>query len=354
MDVLGSMGSMGHEQVVFCHDPASGYQGIIAIHDTSLGPALGGTRFWQYASADEAVVDALRLARGMTYKAAVAGLDLGGGKSVILGNNKRSDREAIFRAHGRFVDSLGGRYITAEDIGTSPADMEFVRRETRYVAGLQGLSGDPSPVTGYGVYMGMKACAKQRWGEDSLAGRTVVVQGAGKVGYYLCVNLHAEGAKLVVTDIDGEKVKRMVKEFGAATAPPDAIYDQQGDIFAPCAMGAILNDDTLARLKVEIVSGGANNQLAEERHGVELERRGMLYAPDFVVNAGGLINVYGELQGWPEERAIGKAREIYDTILKVFAIAARDGIPSFQAADRLAEERIATAGGPGRMWWKKQ
>jgi leucine dehydrogenase len=353
MDVLESMGSMGHEQVVFCHDPASGYQGIIAIHDTSLGPALGGTRFWQYASADEAVVDALRLARGMTYKAAVAGLDLGGGKSVILGDNKRPDREAIFRAHGRFVDSLGGRYITAEDIGTSPADMEFVRRETRYVAGLQGLSGDPSPVTGYGVYMGMKACAKQRWGGDSLAGRTVVVQGAGKVAYYLCVNLHAEGAKLVVTDIDAEKVKRMVKEFGAATATPEAIYDQPGDVFAPCALGAILNDDTLARLKVEIVAGGANNQLAEERHGVELERRGMLYAPDFVVNAGGLINVYGELQGWPEERAKGKAREIYDTILKVFAIAARDGIPSFQAADRLAEERIAAAGGPGKMWWRR-
>ena len=354
MDVLGSMGSMGHEQVVFCHDPASGYQGIIAIHDTSLGPALGGTRFWQYASADEAVVDALRLARGMTYKAAVAGLDLGGGKSVILGNNKRPDREAIFRAHGRFVDSLGGRYITAEDIGTSPADMEFVRRETRYVAGLQGLSGDPSPVTGYGVYMGMKACAKQRWGADTLARRTVVVQGAGKVAYYLCVNLHAEGAKLVVTDIDAEKVKRMVKEFGAATTTPEAIYDQPGDIFAPCALGAILNDDTLTRLKVEIVAGGANNQLAEERHGVELERRGMLYAPDFVLNAGGLINVYGELEGWPEERAKGKAREIYDTILKVFAIAARDGIPSFQAADRLAEERIAAAGGPGKMWWRQK
>src|SRR5688572_21523207 len=250
MDVLGSMESMGHEQVVFCHDPASGYQGIIAIHDTSLGPALGGTRFWQYASADEAVVDALRLARGMTYKAAVAGLDLGGGKSVILGNNKRPDREAIFRAHGRFVESLGGRYITAEDIGTSPADMEYVRRETSHVAGLMNLSGDPSPVTGYGVYMGMKACAKRRWGKDSLAGRTVLVQGAGKVSQALCGHLAAEGAKLVVCDVDAEKVKTLVESSGAVSVEPEAIYDHPGDIYAPCALGATVNDDTLGRLKV--------------------------------------------------------------------------------------------------------
>jgi len=345
MDVLGSMAEMGHEQVVFCHEPSSGYRGIIAIHDTSLGPALGGTRFWNYATTEEALTDALRLARGMTYKAAVAGLNLGGGKAVILGDNKRADRESLFRAHGRFVDSLGGRYITAEDIGTSPADMEFVRSETRHAAGLQGLSGDPSPVTGYGVYMGMKACARQRWGSDSLSGRTVLVQGAGKVAYYLCANLHKEGARLVVTDIDAEKQKRVVTEFGATAVTPEAIYDQPGDIYAPCALGATINDDTLKRLKVEIVAGGANNQLAEERHGIELERKGMLYAPDFVINAGGLINVYGELEGWPEERAKRKAKEIYDAILKVFAIAGRDGIPSFQAADRLAEERIAAVSG---------
>ncbi len=350
MDVLESMAHWGHEQVVFCHEPSSGYQGIIAIHDTSLGPALGGTRFWRYATTEEAITDALRLARGMTYKAAVAGLNLGGGKAVILGDNKRADREGLFRAHGRFVDSLGGRYITAEDIGTSPTDMEYVRSETRYVAGLQGLSGDPSPVTGYGVYMGMKACARHRWGKDSLAGRTVVVQGAGKVGYYLCANLHQEGAKLVVTDIDTDKMKRVVSEFGATMVTPDAIYDQPGDVYAPCALGATINDDTLKRLKVEIVAGGANNQLAEDRHGIELERRGMLYAPDFVINAGGLINVYGELEGWPEERAKRKAQEIYDAILKVFAIANRDGIPSFQAADRLAEERIASVAGLRKTW----
>ena len=345
MDTLGAMREMGHEQVVFCHEPSSGYQGIIAIHDTSLGPPLGGTRFWQYASTEEALTDALRLARGMTYKAAVAGLNLGGGKAVILGDNKRTDREVLFRAHGRFVESLGGRYITAEDIGTSPADMEYVRTETRHVAGLQGLSGDPSPVTGYGVYMGMKACARQRWGDDSLSGRTVLVQGAGKVAYYLCTNLQKEGARLVVTDIDADKMKRVVSEFGATAVKPEAIYDQPGDIYAPCALGATINDATLPRLKVEIVAGGANNQLAEERHGIELERRGLLYAPDFVINAGGLINVYGELEGWPEERAKRKAQEIYDAILKVFAIAKRDGIPSFQAADRLAEERIAAVAG---------
>jgi len=296
------------------------------------------------------VIDALRLARGMTYKAAAASLNLGGGKSVIIGDNRRTDRETIFRAHGRFVDSLGGRYITAEDIGTSPADMEFVRRETNHVAGLQNLSGDPSPVTGYGVYVGMKAAAKQRWGQDSLAGRTVLVQGAGKVAVALCRYLHAEGARLVITDIDEGKVKRAVEEFGATPVAPDAIYDQPGDIYAPCALGATINDDTLPRLKVQLIAGAANNQLAEERHGVELEKRGLLYAPDYVINSGGLINVYGELERWPQERAQRKAQEIYDAILKIFAIASRDGIPSFQAADRLAEERIAAVVGLSKMW----
>jgi leucine dehydrogenase len=350
MDVFKEMAAEAYEQVVFCHEPSCGYFGVIAIHDTTLGPALGGTRFWNYGSTDEAVIDALRLARGMTYKAAAAGLNLGGGKSVIIGDNRRTDRETIFRAHGRFVDSLGGRYITAEDIGTSPADMEFVRRETNHVAGLQNLSGDPSPVTGYGVYVGMKAAAKQRWGQDSLAGRTVLVQGAGKVAVALCRYLHAEGARLVITDIDEGKVKRAVEEFGATPVAPDAIYDQPGDIYAPCALGATINDDTLPRLKVQLIAGAANNQLAEERHGVELEKRGLLYAPDYVINSGGLINVYGELERWPQERAQRKAQEIYDAILKIFAIASRDGIPSFQAADRLAEERIAAVVGLSKMW----
>ena len=346
MDVLAEMKLWGHEQVVFCQEPSCGYLGIIAIHNTTLGPALGGTRFWQYTSTDAAITDALRLARGMTYKAAAAGLNLGGGKSVIIGDNHRADREALFRAHGRFVESLGGRYITAEDIGTSPADMEFVRKETSHVAGLMNLSGDPSPVTGYGVYMGMKAAAKHRWGNDSLRGRNILVQGAGKVAYYLCAHLHSEGAKLVITDIDAAKVRRVVEEFGARSVAPEAIYDEPGDIYAPCALGATVNDDTLKRLKVGIIAGGANNQLAEERHGDALEKLGLVYAPDFVINSGGLINVYGELEGWPQERAKQKAGEIYDAISRVFAIAVRDGIPSYQAADRLAEERIASVAHP--------
>ncbi|MGH7562346.1 MAG: Glu/Leu/Phe/Val dehydrogenase dimerization domain-containing protein [Gemmatimonadales bacterium] len=350
MDIQAKIREMGHEQVVFCHEPSCDYFGIIAIHDTTLGPALGGTRLWHYGGTEEALTDALRLARGMTYKAAAAGLNLGGGKAVILGDSKREDRETLFRAHGRFVQSLGGRYITAEDIGTSPADMEFVRRETDFVAGLQNLSGDPSPVTGYGVYVGMKACARKRWGRDSLSGRTVLVQGAGKVAYALCRHLREEGARVVVTDIDPEQARRVVEDLGATAVDPEAIYDQPGDIYAPCALGATVNDETLPRLKVEIIAGGANNQLAEERHGIELERRGMLYAPDFVINSGGLINVYGELEGWPQERAKRKAQEIYDAILKVFAIAERDGIPSFQAADRLAEERIAAVVGLSKMW----
>ena len=344
------MQTMGHEQVLLSHDPSCGYFGIIAIHDTTLGPALGGTRFWQYASTDEAITDALRLSRGMTYKSAVAGINLGGGKSVIIGDNKRTDREALFRAHGRFIETLGGRYITAEDIGTSPADMEYIKLETDHVAGLLGLSGDPSPVTGYGVYVGMKAAAKVRWGSDSLSGKTVAVQGAGKVAYYLMQHLHAEGARIIFTDIDSDKVSRAVQEFGAHAVAPDAIYDQAGDIFSPNALGAIINDQTLPRLKVQIIAGGANNQLAEDRHGDELERRSILYAPDYVINGGGVINVYGELHRWPVERAKKKAGEIYDTLLRIFEIAQRERIPTYRAADRLAEHRVTAVGGLDRMW----
>ncbi len=349
-DIFAAMQAMGHEQVLLSHDPSCGYFGIIAIHDTTLGPALGGTRFWEYASTEEAVTDALRLARGMTYKSAVAGINLGGGKSVIIGDNKRPDREALFRAHGRFIETLGGRYITAEDIGTSPSDMEYIKLETDHVAGLLGLSGDPSPVTAYGVYVGMKAAAKVRWGSDSLSGKTVAVQGCGKVAYHLIQHLHAEGAKLIVTDIDAEKVRRVVQEFGARDVPPDAIYDQEAEIYAPCALGATINDDTLPRLKVQIIAGGANNQLAEDRHGDELERRGILYAPDYVINGGGVINVYGELHRWPVERAKRKAGEIYETLLRIFEIARRERIPTYRAADRLAEQRISAVAGLDRMW----
>ena len=274
MELFDTIAGMGHEQLVICNDSSAGYRGIIAIHSTTLGPALGGTRFWQYATDEEAIVDALRLARGMTYKNAVAGLNLGGGKSVIIGNNKTTDREMIFRAHGRFVESLGGRYITAEDVGTSTADMDFVHMETKNVAGLAGRSGDPSPVTAHGVFRAIQASAKERWGSDDLSTKTVSVQGAGHVGYYLMKELHEAGAKLIVTDIDAERVKQVVAEFGARSVAPDDIYAVQADIFAPCALGGIINDKTIPQLKVEIVAGAANNVLLEERHGVALEEKG--------------------------------------------------------------------------------
>src|SRR5436190_7913848 len=350
MQIFDTIEGMGHEQVVLCHDDAVGYRGIIAIHSTVLGSALGGTRFWKYASDDEAIVDALRLARGMTYKNAVAGLNLGGGKSVIIGDNKKADRELIFRAHGRFVESLGGRYITAEDVGTSTADMDYVHMETDYVSGLAGRSGDPSPVTAHGVFRAIQASAKERWGSDDLANRTVAVQGCGHVGYFLAKELHESGAKLIVTDIDSDRVKRVVKEFAAQPVAPDEIYGAQADIFAPCALGAIVNDKTVPQLNVQIVAGAANNQLLEERHGDMLEQRGILYAPDYVANAGGVINVYSELAGWTSARAFRKADEIYDTVLKVFAIAKQDGVPTYLAADRLAEQRIKDVGSMVRTW----
>lgn len=351
LDTFNEMKTWGHEQVVFSHEPSSGYFGIIGIHDTTLGPALGGTRVWAYESTEAALRDVLRLSRGMTYKSAVAGLNLGGGKAVIVADPKRTDREALFRAHGRFVESLGGRYITAEDVGTTPLDMEYVKRETDHVAGMLSLSGDPSPVTAYGVYVGMKATAKARWGKDSLAGRTIAIQGAGKVAYHLTSHLKQEGAKILICDIDEAKVQKAVDDFGATAVGINEILDQDADIFSPCALGAIVNDDALTRLKVEVIAGAANNQLAdEEKHGRELEKKGILYAPDYVINGGGVINVYGELQGWTMERSKRKAQEIYDAMLKVFAIAARDGVPTFKAADRLAEERIKAVASMKHIW----
>ena len=350
MKLFDTVAEMGHEQLVLCQDSASGYRGIVAIHSTVLGPALGGTRFWSYATDEEAIVDALRLARGMTYKNAVAGLNLGGGKSVIIGDNKTAFREMIFRAHGRFVESLGGRYITAEDVGTSTADMDYVHMETDYVSGLAGRSGDPSPVTAHGVFRAIQASAKERWGTDDLSTRTVSLQGCGHVGYYLSKELHEAGAKLVVTDIDAERVKRVVNEFGARGVGADEIYGTTADIFAPCALGAIVNDKTIPQLKVEIVAGAANNQLLEERHGDELERRNILYAPDYVANAGGVINVYSELAGWTSARSFRKADEIYETVRKVFEIAKEEKVPTYLAADRLAEQRIRAVGSMIRTW----
>ena len=350
MQLFDRIADMQHEQIVLCHDKASGYRGIIAIHDTTLGPALGGTRFWSYANDEEAIVDALRLSRGMTYKNAVAGLNLGGGKAVIIGDNKVTSRELIFRAHGRFVESLGGRYVTAEDVGTSPSDMDYVLMETDYVAGLAGKSGDPSPVTAHGVFRAIQASAKQRWGSDSLDGKTITVQGCGHVGYYLAKELAEAGAKLIVSDIDAAKVKQVVGETGATAVEPERIYEQKADIFAPCALGGIINDRTIDQLKVEIVAGGANNVLLETRHGDMLEQKNILYAPDYVANAGGVINVYSELAGWTRERSLRKADEIYETTLGVFDIAREQRIPTHVAADRLAERRLKAVGSLIRTW----
>jgi leucine dehydrogenase len=351
MNIFDFMGTHGHEQIVLCSEPSVGYKGIIAIHNTTLGPALGGTRFWNYATEEEAIIDALRLAKGMTYKAAVTGLNLGGGKSVIIGDPKtKVGREMIFRAHGRFVDSLKGRYITAEDVGTSVEDMDFVQMETKFVAGLQGGSGDPSPITAHGTYMGIKAAAKAKYGNDSVKGLTIAVQGVGHVGYYLCSYLAEEGAKLVVTDIDEDRVRQVVKEFGAKTVAPNDIYSVDAPVFAPCALGAIVNDKTLPNMKFEIIAGAANNQLAEERHGDELEKRGVLYAPDYVINAGGLINVYGEINGWSADRAKRKAGEIYDTLLQLFELSKKEGLPTYKAADRLAERRIEQVHAIQKTW----
>ncbi len=350
MEIFNAIREMGHEQVAICTDKASGYCGIIAIHDTRLGPALGGTRFWNYDTEDEAIMDALRLARGMTYKSAVAGLNLGGGKSVILGDNKTKNREAIFRAHGRFVDTLCGRYITAEDVGTSPSDMDFVHMETNHVAGLASKSGDPSPVTAHGVFRAIEASAKFRWGSSDLHDRTVSLQGCGHVGRYLAKELHAAGAKLIVTDIDPEKVRQVVADTGAQAVAPDEIYSTKAQIFAPCALGGIINDETIPKLNVEIVAGGANNQLLEQRHGDALEARGIVYAPDYVANAGGVINVYSELAGWDLDRAFKKADEIFDTVLGVFELAKAEGIPSYRAADRVAERRLGNPREVQKSW----
>jgi leucine dehydrogenase len=331
----------GYERVVFGSDPAAGYRGIIAVHSTALGPAVGGTRFWKYEDDDRALTDALRLARGMTYKNALAGIPFGGGKSVIIGDNKRTDREPIFRAHGRLVESLGGIYITAEDVGTSTSDMNFVLTETDHVGGLQAKSGDPSPITARGVFRAIQASAKKCWGSDDLAGKTIALQGCGHVGYYLAEWLHKSGARLIVSDVDEERVRRVVADFHATAVATDQIYDVSADIFAPSALGAVLNDRTIPRLKVQIVAGAANNQLEDLRHAAALQSRGILYVPDYAANAGGVIWGLGiERMGWDRERTLKKVDSIYETILSIFHLAEQHSITPAAAADRLAEERF--------------
>ncbi|MEK4647277.1 Glu/Leu/Phe/Val dehydrogenase [Exiguobacterium sp. FSL W8-0210] len=343
--IFETMEMEDYEQVVFCHDKVSGLKAIIAIHDTTLGPALGGLRMWNYASDEEALIDALRLSKGMTYKNAAAGLNLGGGKAVIIGDAKTQKSEALFRAFGRYVQSLNGRYITAEDVNTTVADMDYIHMETDFVTGVSpafGSSGNPSPVTAYGVYRGMKAAAKEVYGTDSLGGKTIAIQGVGNVAFNLCRHLHEEGAKLIVTDINQEALQRAEEAFGALIVAPEDIYSVEADIFAPCALGATLNDETISQLKVKIIAGAANNQLKEDRHGDMLEERDILYVPDFVINAGGVINVADELDGYNRDRAMKKVELVYDAVTKVFEIAKRDHLPTYRAAEKMAEERIAT------------
>jgi leucine dehydrogenase len=336
-----------YEQVAHFHDTASGLKAIVAIHSTALGPALGGTRFYPFPTEQEALRDVLRLAKGMTYKNAVAGLDLGGGKAVIIGDPKRDKTEQLFRAYGRFIESLGGRYITAEDVGTAREDMDLVRRETRWVTGVSkrlGGSGDPSPVTAYGVFQGLRACAEEALRTSSLEGVRVTVSGVGKVGYHLVKHLTESGAVVTVADVDVDAVGRAVNEFGVETVEPDKAHAVDCDIFAPCALGGAIRDDTVPELKCKVVAGAANNQLQRPEHADALAELGILYAPDFVINSGGVMNVADELIGYDRERAMKKVEGIYRTLREVFRRARLDGITPAEAAGRLAEDRMRDVG----------
>jgi leucine dehydrogenase len=335
----------GFEQVAYCHDRASGLRAIVAIHSTALGPGLGGTRFYPYASEEDALVDVCRLAKGMTYKHAVCGNDLGGGKAVILGDPAELRSEALFRAYGRFVEGLSGRYLTAEDVGTTQADMDVIRRETRHVTGMSeslGGSGDPSPATAWGVLWAMKGVAERLWGRPSLSGRHVCISGVGKVGAALAEHLAAEGAKLTVTDVRSDAVEAVVARDGAVSVAPEAAHAVACDIFSPCALGAVLNATTIPELRCDAVVGSANNQLAAPADAERLRHRGIVYAPDFVANAGGVINIAEEPHGYDRQRAYDRIRTIHDTLLRVFDRAEADGTTTAAAADRLAEERIAS------------
>ena len=347
--LFGQIGEHNHEQVVFCNDEETGLKAIIAIHNTTLGPALGGTRMWNYTSDEEALTDVLRLSRGMTYKAAISGLNLGGGKAVIIGDVNKLKNEAFMRRFGKFVDGLGGRYITAEDVNMKTRDMEYVHMETNHVTGLpesMGGSGDPSPVTAYGAYLGIKASAKKVFGSDLLNNRSIVVQGVGQVGMYLVDHLTKEGAKVFISDIDEQKLKKIAQSSGATVVGVDEVYDMDVDVYAPCGLGATLNDETIPRLKASIVCGAANNQLKDEKkHGYQLMDRGITYAPDFQVNAGGLINVGAEYYGpYNRDRSYKDAEKIYDACWNIYQLAEKESISTQEAAIKLAKQRINAIG----------
>lgn len=347
--LFSEVSKLGHEQVVFCHDEATGLKAIIGIHNTVLGPACGGTRMWNYTNEQEALTDVLRLSRGMTYKSAISGLNFGGGKAVIIGDVNTMKTEAFLRRFGKFVQSLGGKYITAEDVNMKTRDMEIIGMETKYVTGLpevRGGGGDPSPVTAYGTYLGMKATAKKVYGSDSLEGKKIAIQGVGQVGMYLVDHLTKENAKLYITDISEAKLKAISEKSGATVVGMDEVYDLDVDIYAPCALGATLNDNTIGRLKCQMVAGAANNQLADEKkHGYMLLDKGITYAPDFLINAGGIINVYEEYLGnYNRESAYMQAENIYGTCLDILNKAEAEKISSQEAAIKLAEQRIEEIG----------
>lgn len=341
---LSQMIELDHEQVLFCTDKATGLRAIIAIHNTVLGPSLGGTRMWNYQSESDALKDVLRLSRGMTYKSAVAGLNLGGGKAVIIGDPRKDKSEALMRRFGQFVHSLNGRYITAEDVGFSTADIEFVAEETPYAAGLpesSGGGGDPSPVTAFGVYMGMKAAAQKAYGSDSLSGKRVLVQGVGHVGQNLVKHLASEGAKVAISDIHQDSIAAVTAENDVEVVDADQVYTYDMDIYAPCALGATLNDETLETLRCQVIAGAANNQLDDEaRHSKVLAEKGIVYAPDFVINAGGIINCYSEVNGYNREDALRKTERIYDTTLDILNRSGESGKSPNQVAVDMAKQRI--------------
>lgn len=336
--------SEGHEEVVFFSDPTCNLKAIVAIHDTTLGPALGGTRLWSYKSEEEAITDVLRLSKGMTYKAAVSGLNLGGGKAVIIGEPTKDKSEALFRSYGRFLESLNGRYITAEDVNIGVEDIEHIFTETNNVCGvakIHGGSGNPSPWTARGVFRGIEASCLKVYGDRSVRGKTVALQGAGSVGRHLGELLYQGGAKVFFTDINERNIELFKEAVPDATfVGVEEIYDVDCDIYAPCALGATINDGTIDRLKCKIVAGAANNQLAESRHGQALKDKGILYAPDYLINAGGLMNVSIEFEGWSDSKATRMVDTIYDTTLKIFQISDEQNIPVNQATDVLAESRL--------------
>ena len=345
MEMFDYMDAHGHEQLVVCSDPAAGLKAIIAVHDTTLGPACGGTRMWPYESEADAIKDALRLSRAMTYKSAAADLPLGGGKGVIIGDSRTQKTEALLRSYGSFIDTLGGRYLTTTDAGTTTRDLEYIHLETNHVLGLPqtaGGSGDTSIMTGLGIYMGMKACALEVWGSDSLKGKKVAVQGFGKVALHMAHHLLKEEAHLVVTDIHESALDR-ARDLGIKVVDQETIYEVECDLFSPCALGGVLNGDTIPRLKARVVAGAANNQLLTDEDGEDLHRRGILYAPDYIINAGGIINAASEFgMAYSPDQAREKTERIYDTIGRVIQVSKSEELPTAQAADRLAEDRIAS------------